>query len=240
LKKTLLSLIPGCLLFTACQKDLEAPPQPTAPVIAENCILQTVNPDGKSYPLDSLKSFDCTGKYCAVMPLSTKNYWVYQDSIFNNGTFVKVENDTLRFTETYKTNDGLTWWESNIPVGLPERFYANDSSFFKIEERMFIGGILDVRREFGLFPGDSLRYLANFEDAAAVGRLLKVPGTYSSPAGNFTDCIYFDKNARNFQHDQLWFKPGIGVVKYIQEKAPMGTPFVKLQRISTLLKYHFE
>jgi hypothetical protein len=59
-------------------------------------------------------------------------------------------------------------------------------------------------------------------------------------AGTFSDCLYFDKNARNFRRDQVYFKPGIGVLKYIQEMAPMGTREMKTQQISTLVKFYFQ
>ena len=105
---------------------------------------------------------------------------------------------------------------------------------------MFTPGVLDAKKDFSLFAGDSLRYLASFDDAAAQGRSLKLNNSIKSPAGTFTDCLYFEKNARNYRKDQVYFKPGIGVIRYVQEKAPMGSPFIKLQQISTLVSYHIE
>lgn len=137
-------------------------------------------------------------------------------------------------------SDELVWWESNISVGLPEKMYANDSALFKMEDRLFTPGVTDAKKEYSLFPGDSLRYLASFEDAAAMGRSLKIQDAITTPAGSFADYIYFEKNARNYRKDQVYFKPGIGVIRYIQEKAPMGFPQIKLQQISTLIAYHIE
>lgn len=238
MKKTLLSLLTVSFLFSACRKDVFETPAPPA---EEPCELQTGNPSGRSYANDSLVAYNCTSKHCGILPLSTKNYWVYEDSVFNDGVFVTVKFDTLRYSKTWKSlTDGLVWWESNIEIGLPERLYANDSSFFKIQDRMFTPGVMDAKKDFSLFAGDSLRYLASFDDAAAQGRSLKLNNSIKSPAGTFTDCLYFEKNARNYRKDQVYFKPGIGVIRYVQEKAPMGSPFIKLQQISTLVSYHIE
>ena len=171
MKKNILALITGSILFASCNKEdfaLRFPP-------AEPCILQTANPSGRSYTEDSVVTFTCTQKHCGMLPLSSKNYWIYQDSVFNDGVFVKVQLDTLRYTSTLKSlADGLVWWESNMTVGLPERLYTNDSAFFKLENRIFIQGIIDAKKDFSLFSGDSIRYLASFDDAAAVGRSLKI------------------------------------------------------------------
>lgn len=207
----------------------------------KTCESQTANPTGKSYPADSVISYICLETHCGIMPLSSKNYWVYEDSFFTNGVFSNVQFDTLRYLKTKKSlSDGLVWWEGNISVGLPDFLYANDSSIFDLSERLFIPGVLDVKKEFGLFAGDSIKYLTSFEDAAAMGRSLKIESPVQTPAGVFSECIFFEKNSRNYRKDQVYFKPGLGVIKYIQEKAPIGQRVIKLQQISTLVSVHIE
>lgn len=207
----------------------------------KTCELQTANPTGKSYPADSVIPYICLEKHCGIIPLNSKNFWVYEDSLFTDGVFSKVQFDTLRYLKTKKSlTDGLVWWEGNISVGLPDFLYANDSSLFDLSERLFIPGVLDVKKEFGLFAGDSIKYLTSFEDAAAMGRTLKIESPVQTPAGVFSDCIYFEKNSRNYRKDQVYFKPGLGVIKYIQEKAPIGQRVIKLQQISTLVSVHIE
>jgi len=236
LKKVTLYLLITTLFFASCAKDEIVPP-----VTEEQCIAQTSNPAGRSYSNDSVIVFNCTSKHCGIIPLSTKNYWVYEDSIFSDGVLQKVQLDTLRYSTTYKSlSDGLVWWQASMDIGLPETLYANDSTLFSISDRVFMPDVKDAKKEYGLFAGDSLRYLANFEDAAAQGRSLKISGNFKTPAGSFNDYLYFEKNARNYRKDQVYFEPGIGVLKYIQEKAPMGTRFLKLQQISTLVSYHIE
>jgi hypothetical protein len=225
-------------MFTlACRKsDVLQPMTKTA-----TCELQTANPAGRSYTTDSFVEYSCTQKHCGLLPLSHNNFWIYEDSIFTNGVFLKVQLDTLRFLTNKKSlADGLVWWEGNISIGLPDILFANDSSFFGLADRLFTPEIMDAKKEFGIFQGDSIRYLTSFEDAAAQGRSLKIETPLATSAGTFNDCFYFEKNARNYRKDQVYFKPGIGVIKYIYEKAPVGQRSIKLQQVSTLVAYHIE
>lgn len=239
MKKTILSILTGSLFFWACTKNYNDLILPSA--VTKPCEQQTANPTSRSYASDSVVNYNCTNSHCGIFPISSKNYWVYQDSLFNDGVFTKVQYDTLRFLSQKKSlADGLVWWESSISIGLPELLYANDSTFFGLENRMFTQGIMDVKKEFGLFPGDSLRYLTSFEDAAAIGRSLKIENPVVTTAGTFDDCLYFEKNARNYRKDQVFFKPGVGVVRYIQERVPVGTRTLKLQQASNLISVHIE
>ena len=237
MSKLFLSLLIVSTLFSACGKeDIISNPEPIVP-----CQFQIENPAGRSYPIESVVSYTCTDKHCGILPLSTKNYWVYEDSVYNDGVFQKVQLDTLRYTTTKKSlPDGLIWWEGNISIGLPVTLYANDSAFFTLSDRMFTPGIKDARKDYSIPAGDSLKYLANFEDAAANGKTVKLQTALKTPAGTFNDCVYFEKNARNYRKDQVYFKPGLGVVKYILEKAAPGERIIKLQQVSTLVVVHIE
>jgi hypothetical protein len=62
----------------------------------------------------------------------------------------------------------------------------------------------------------------------------------TAPSGTFDECIYFEKHARNYRRDQLYFRRGIGVIRYIREEAPMGTRTLLLQQVSTLVKYSIQ
>lgn len=125
-------------------------------------------------------------------------------------------------------------------VGLPETLYASDSSFFGLADRFFTPGIKDVKKEYGLFPGDTLKYLGSFEDAAALCTSIKIKGALKTGAGDFTDCLYFEKHAPTYRKERVYFREGIGVMKFICERAPMGTRILKLQQVSTLVSYHIE
>lgn len=232
----------GSIFFVSCKKEVFEPlDMPQAMTMPLPCITQTENPAGRSYNIDSLLEYSCQEKHCGIMPLSAKSYWIYEDSIFDNGTLVRVQYDTLRYTSNVRSlSDGLTWWESNVYVGLPQTLYNNDSSFFGLQPKLYNPDLKDAKKDYGLFPGDSIRYLGSFDDIAASGRSLKMKTALNVPAGEFIDYIYFEKNARNYRKDQLYFKPGVGVLKYIQEKAPFGQRVIKLQQIMTLVAFHIE
>lgn len=236
------SILLAALLFSACRKEQNFLPESfKSPKAEEICLAQTEDPTGRFYIADSVISMNKSKKTCGLISLDTRNYWVYQDSVFTDGVFTRVKNDTLRYNPTLKTlPDGLVWWESNMSVGLPEMVYVNDSAFFTLEERLYEQGVSDVKKDFSLFVGDSIRYLTNFEDAAAIGRSIKLKTAFKTPAGTFTDCIYVEKNARYYRRDQLIFKPGIGVVKYIHERVQMGERDLKIQQVLTLVSFHFE
>lgn len=235
LKALILPVLFASLLFGACAKEK------ISNIPADTCFSQIDNPSGRTYSSDSVVAVMYAKKNCGIIPLSSKNYWVYEDSIFNDGILASVQYDTLRFTSTYQSlSDNLIWWQANIQVGLPSMVYANDSSLFSISERMFTPNTIDAKKDLGLFEGDSLRYLTSFDDAAAQGRSVKMQSPVKTPAATFNDWILYEKNARNYRKDQVYFKPGVGVIRYTQEKAPMGTRTLKLQQVSTLVAFHFE
>lgn len=205
------------------------------------CKPQLINPAGRSYATDSVIETVCSENHCGLLPLGSRNYWVYLDSFFTNGIFDRVQTDTLRFNRNYLSlADSLIWWQPNLEAGYPELLYTNDSTLFKMEGRFFNTGMEDVRPEFMLFSGDSTRYISSFSDMAAICRSLKVQESVSTPAGIFEGCIFVDKLAPYFRHDQLILKPGVGIVRYTQEKTEMGSRKLLLQQTSTLIGFHIE
>ena len=210
-------------------------------IVEEACIIQTENPVGRSYSSEAIIAISDAKKYCGLLPLNSKNYWVYLDSIYIDGVFAKVQYDTLRYSPVFKSlSDGLIWWESNFSAGLPEILYSNDSALFTIENRFFTEGIKDVKKDFSLFTGDTSKYLTSFEDAAAMGLSVKLTTAFKVLAGSFNDCIYIEKYARNYRRDQVFFKPGVGVVKYIQEKTQIALRQLKPRYVLTLVAFHLE
>lgn len=240
MSKLLVSILLGGLLFSACRKDQTY----SQPELAAKtpCLLQKENPAGRSYLQDSVISFTCAESFCAIIPLNSRNYWIYEDSVFTDGIFTKVQYDTLYFAQQMKSlQDGIVWWKSNISVGLPEILYASDSSFYTMNARLFTPGYMDVKKDYSLFPGDSIRYLTSFDDNAAIGRSLKLTAPFETQYGTYFNCIYFEKDARNYRKDRLYFQPGVGVIRYIREKAGPGFPrVVKVQQVMTLVAFHFE
>ena len=220
------------MCFSACRKDVIAP--------IEACLVQTGNPDHQSYSVSNFSATTYPGKHCGLVPLSSKHYWVYLDSIFDNGNFVSTKYDTLKFTKTYQTQpDGLIWWEANKFVGLPLKTYANDSSIFGLDYRLFTSNtILDSRKEIFLFSQDSLRYITSFGDEAAIGRALHC--NFSSRVATFTNCLFFEKYSPMYRRDQVYLQPGLGVVKFIHQEADQGSPEIQTRQISTLISFNIQ
>lgn len=236
LKNNFIPLIALMILFSACQKEFNV----ASPVVAEACSVKIDNPAGRTYPSDSLVPFFYTKKHCGIMPLNKSNYWVYQDSIFNNGVFAKVQNDTFHFISTWRSfPDSLVWWETSLQIGLPQKLFATDSSFFEIETDL-LPGLVTARKSFGLFQGDSIHYLTSFGDIAAFGRAIKLQSALKTSAGNFSDCILFEKNSPRYRKEQVFFKPELGVIKYIVETVTQGSSVLQQQQVSTLVAFHFE
>jgi hypothetical protein len=235
LKRTILSLLFGSLIITSCSKS-------GLPPAEDPCLPQNEDPSGRSYSESNMVAVTYLQKNCGFMPLSRNSYWVYEDSFFNAGQFLKVQLDTLRFSQTYQTtSDNLIWWKANLDIGLPEMMYANDSALFAAEFRLFSSDpVRDAKKAYGLFEGDSIKYLTQFQDNAAFGRSVKLTEKVSTDAGSFSDCILFEKKAPFYRKDQMIFKPGIGVIRFISEEAPMGTPVLKLKQVSTLVSYHLD
>jgi hypothetical protein len=241
LKRTLLPLLGSALLFFSCKKEQLVDQKIIAQAMEIPCLTQTANPAGLSYPSDAVIEIEYSQKHCGFMPLSRMNYWVYEDSIFTDGVFTRVQYDTLRYIKTYESQpDKLIWWESNISLGIPEILYANDSALFRIEDRMFTPDIKDAKKDFAFFEGDSIKYLTSFRDIAAVGRSVKMFTPSITPAGVFNEWILFEKYARNYRRDQVYFRPGLGVIRYTLEKAPLGQRTILLQQVSTLVAFHIE
>ena len=240
MKKLTLSLFTVSVIIFSCRK--ESTYQLNLNIAsAISCVSQTADPSLRSYPCDSLIPNFFPVNHCGFLPLSLNNFWVYEDSFFNNGTFLRVQIDTLQFIRTNQTTtDKLIWWDSNIDIGIPIRLYSNEIGIYNLEKRLFTSCTWEANKEFVTPAGDSAKYLTRFEDIAAQGRSLKLNEIISTPAGDFGSCIYFEKYARNFRKDQVFIKPGIGVVKYIREVAPMGHPVLKLQQISTLREFYLE
>lgn len=209
--------------------------------VTQPCQVQTENPSGRSYESSSIVEYNCPDKHCGLVPFSNKNYWVYEDSIFSNGVFLRVEFDTLRYASTRKSlSDGLVWWNADKFVGIPATVYSNESAFFTLADRLFIPNVVDAKKDFIIPETDSAKYLTSFDDIAANGLSLRLSEPVSTPAGDFSGCIYFEKNARFFRKDQVYFKQGVGVLKYIQEKSAPGDRTIKLQQVSTLVSFHIE
>ena len=221
------------VLFSACRKQMHNYTEP--------CLVQTANPDKATYSSSEFTRIDYNNKHCGLLPLSKKHKWIYLDSIFEVGVFARVKTDTLQFSTTWQTQaDGLIWWQPTKNVGLPELCFSNDSAIISLQVRLFSSPrVMDARKEIFISAIDSIRFLSSFVDEAAIATE-KMNKTISTSLGHFTDCIFLEKFSPGYRKDQVYLKPGVGVVKYYYMEADGTTPGIPLQRISTLVKYIFE
>lgn len=220
-----------CFFFVACRKAV-------LPVENTACILQTGNPHLKTYTADSVTAAGSHYKHCGLLPLSPAYQWFYEDSVFTtSGSFSSLQNDTLQFSPQYRTADDLVWWAGDKYIGLPGLLYANDSSLFSLDKQLFVvPEVMAARREYHFYPEDSVRYLTSFSDMGAVGKAIRQQSPVTTPAGSFSGCILYEKNAPGYRRERIWFMPGIGVVRFTQELAGSNGQ-LKLRRISVLSAY---
>ncbi|TMI62952.1 MAG: hypothetical protein E6H07_16245 [Bacteroidetes bacterium] len=225
------------IIFSACKKTEVPLP------MNEACIQQTMDPLAVAYDTNQVYYINYSGKHCGFMPFNSKNYWVYEDSIFDgNGNFKTVKIDTLRYTKTLQTPDQLIWWETKKDVGLPRKIYASENAIYGLENGSFIVDSFYTKRELYEAEKDTVNFLASFVDIVAFGKIIKTTEALRTEAGSFSNYIMLEKYAPGYRRDRVYFVPGFGVIKYTSEfyKAPGPPSNMKLFIKSTLIGYHTE
>lgn len=224
-----------CVLSLSCQRNTETVPTDTT------CIHNSITPSNSYSGMNNLPITVNDSSYCGYLPLNKKNYWVYLDSVYNtNGDFSHTQTDTLRFLETRRTADGITWWSQAlvngryVPAGFPTFIYSTDSTVY------FISWRGAGARWFGVIPADSVVESCHYADFSQTCISRKIQGRVTVPAGDFSNCLKFIKTqflgSYNIEAD---FKPGIGVLKAWYYTDSMFPPFRRLYT-STLMEYHIE
>jgi hypothetical protein len=171
--------------------------------------------------------------------LTSKNYWVYEDSLFDgDGNFKLIQIDTLRYTKTLQTPDNLIWWETKKDIGLPKKLYASDDAIYGLQKGTFIMDTFYSKR--GFYEADSVNFLSGFNDIVAFGKIVKRAEPLKTPLGTFDSYILFEKYSPGYRRDKVYFVPGLGVIQYTSEfyKAPGPPSKMKLFIKSTLMGYY--
>lgn len=230
--KKLVRILPALIIFFSACRKTEIP-------VNETCIEQTANPLATSYDTSDVLSINYSGSHCGMMPLSSKNYWVYQDSLFDgDGNSKLTRLDTLRYNKTLQTPDHLIWWEGNKDVGLPLKIYSSHYAIYGLQKGMFLADSFYIKREFYEAASDT-SYLASFGDIVAFGKILNKSEALITEIGTFSDYILYEKYAPGYRRDRVYFVPGFGVVKYTSEyyKAPGPPTNMKLFIKSSIVNY---
>lgn len=232
MKQLYILFIALILLISACKKT-------ELPVLEEACIEQTADPMMAAYDTNQVHYINYSGKHCGFMPLNSKSYWVYEDSLFDSeGNFNLVQIDTLRYSKTLQSPDNLIWWETKKDIGLPRKLYASDDAIYGLQKGTFIMDSFYSKREF--YVADSVNFLSGFNDIIAFGKIVRRTEPVETPAGIFYNYILFEKYSPGYRRDKVYFVPGLGVIQYTSEfyKAPGPPSKMKLFIKSSLVSYY--
>ncbi len=208
------------------------------------CIHNTVVPSGP-YNIPSMVEVNDSSTICGYFPLNKKNYWVYRDSFFTDQRqFLYTQIDTLTFEKTFKSNDGLIWWEpksthkdNHVYRGLWRRIYSTDSTVYNITDgyanRWFAATIIDTVRED-----------CRTSDVSTNCISIKEKSPLTTPAGTFSNVMLFKKEwlLQSFDYS-IYYKPGVGILKSQWSPSFFVKPTFTLNPLyatSILISYHLE
>lgn len=196
---------------------------------------------------------------CGFMPMHKDAYWIYTDSFFNNdGSLSSISQDTLRVKGISKSplSPSLFWtMGSRNRKGMNGMFYTTDSLLYSIQTAFtspaYLQGntwagyraagyprprpiIADPRYTDTLFTMNAVSDMAYMEKVFTYNEIITVP------SGSYKDCIGVHKFLYTPFSDQLIFKPGLGMVKYISYYDGSGAMFSygAVKQVSVLTSYH--
>lgn len=205
-----------------------------------NCTINTLEPSAVYTTTADFMEIDYTASHCGYLPLSKKNYWVYLDSIFDaTGQFQNTVTDTLRFTKTYRTPDGIIWWSVGAGRGLAASsgysIYNYSTANISFGTTINFGGKSGIKWYYAINT-PSVTDTLPYSDLSSPCYAEKLNTPIQTPAGNFSGCMFFNKKMVYGTSIELssWFKPEIGSVK--TDLIQNGVRF----RTSTLVSYHIE
>jgi hypothetical protein len=219
MKKNFILLFFAILVIYACKKD-------NKPLETEQCTypIPTRVPRTFYDVANQLPEIQYNQSHCGYLPLSKENYWVFQDSVFddNTGQFISTAIDTLRFNKTFQSNDSIVWWKPNndfaLLKGFYTRMYSTDSVLYALNQGAF--GSKQTLKWCYQLNVDSVSDPCIWSDA---GRMECVGKKLNSPvvvlAGSFTDCRQFIKiwEGGNIYESRLYiyYKPGLGILRAV-------------------------
>jgi hypothetical protein len=211
MQKWLFPLFIFVVCIVGCKK--QAVPRQAA------CTTSTQIPGG--YNTSSFTEVTYNQNHCGYLPLGKNNYWIYLDSIFDvNGQFQRSFLDTIRFTKTYQTPDGIIWWSLDRPgelinnyAGYPKYNYSTDSIAYGTAFAW--GGSSGYKWFYSIGSSFSLSESIPYSDVNSPCNAQRVNTPIQVPAGNFLNCIFFNKKLvyGTGVEFSTWFKPGVGVLR---------------------------
>lgn len=195
---------------------------------------------------------------CGFMPMHKDAYWIYTDSFFNSdGSLSLVSQDTLRITGIFKSplSPSLFWrMASRNRKGMNGLFYTTDSLLYSLQAAFAVPTYFQADTWAGYraagYPmphppatgprnTDTLFTMNAVSDMAYMEKTFPYHETVNVPAGSYSDCIGFHKFL-NITSEQMIFKPGVGMVKYISYYSNFSSMFSygSVKQVSVLTSYH--
>jgi hypothetical protein len=183
------------------------------------CTISTQIPGG--YNTSSFTEVTYNQNHCGYLPLGKNNYWIYLDSVFDaNGQFQRSFLDTIQFSKTFQTPDGLIWWSLdrqsgmiNNYAGYPMYNYSTDSIAYGTAFAW--DGRSGKKWFYAIGNSSSQSEWIGYSDADSHCYAQRISTPVQVPAGSFLGCIFFNKKYVYATGVELstWFKPGVGVLR---------------------------
>ena len=202
------------------------------------CVQSSQTPSG--YQSSDFVEVNYNQNHCGYLPLGKKNYWIYLDSSFSaSGQFQNSFLDTVRFTKTFRTPDGIIWWSTDGPqsvvslAGYPKYNYSTDSIVYGTT--IYHVGMAGCKWFYSIGNSSLQSENISYSDLSSPCYAQRITTSVQVPAGSFSDCTFFNKKLVYGTGIELstWFKPGVGVLR---------TDMFLGSRVSTawLISYHIE
>jgi hypothetical protein len=213
--KKILFIIASILVLSSCKKDI-TPENPY-----ENC----------PYGNDLVAMTDPTVKSEGIIPLTLNNYWIYSDSTWHDEVLEPITYDTLLVISAEKTGDDI-WWKMSDG----NRLCCENDKVYKL---VFFGYAMPgttVCPEKALLyftvPADTtLVWTEWISDYGILGEAKLNKSTIHTQAGDFSDFFEYNQSAA-FGVNIRWIKPGVGVIKTIEDHS-----YTSFRSVRTLISY---
>jgi hypothetical protein len=159
-----------------------------------------------------------------IIPLAIGNYWVYADSVWQDGKLTQAGIDTLSVTGVSNYNDEI-WWIFSDGSGLSQK----DDTVFELDRniRCYGKNTLFFPVSYNNFQDSVFYFISmnnNFSHIQTVRNSRILEETVIVPAGSFRECSLYD--ILNYKKQIV--KPGIGIL-YMNEE--MSSSSYRHQRV---------
>jgi hypothetical protein len=185
-------------MLGSCKKDKEVE------IVYSNC------PYGKNFTPMSDSNVKCDG----LIPLSLINFWIYADSVWEDGILKSTTYDTLKVISA-EISDNDIWWKLSDGYCLSQ---SNDT-VYKLNFNGFVdaGSVVCPEKTVLFFPvsTDTVQNWHEVTSDYIENGIAYLNGDILiTAAGNFSGCLVFVRIGYSTYTRIL--EPGIGVVKTIE------------------------